>query len=133
MSQKQMTSSMAVAGAVMGAMLALFLIIIFTIVLITARKVPLHTHTDKVIDLPPTHRPPPPYSDRPLAVPQDPHTVVSFSQPHIMDRRQVDRMPGRMRHCELQNPTHHPLSYQEWMCHQNGADRVYINHREHYV
>ncbi|KAG7321015.1 hypothetical protein KOW79_015430 [Hemibagrus wyckioides] len=80
MSQKQMTSSMAVAGAVMGAVLALFLIIIFTIVLLTARKVPPHTHTDKVIDLPPTHRPPPPYSERPPAVPQDPHTVASFSQ-----------------------------------------------------
>ncbi|XP_058271125.1 nectin-3-like protein isoform X4 [Hemibagrus wyckioides] len=133
MSQKQMTSSMAVAGAVMGAVLALFLIIIFTIVLLTARKVPPHTHTDKVIDLPPTHRPPPPYSERPPAVPQDPHTVASFSQSHRMDRWQVDRTPGRMRHRELQNPTHHPLSYQEWICHQNGADRVYINHREHYV
>lgn len=36
---------------------------------------PIHS-----IDLPPTHRPPPPYSERPLAVPQDPHTVASFSQ-----------------------------------------------------
>ncbi|KAF4077584.1 hypothetical protein AMELA_G00209750 [Ameiurus melas] len=88
---------------------------------------------NKCIDLPPTHRPPPPYSGRPLAVPQDPLTVASFSQPYRMDKCQVDRMPGRMTHCELQNPTHHPLSYQEWICHQNGDDRVYINHREHYV
>ncbi|KAB5549053.1 hypothetical protein PHYPO_G00062820 [Pangasianodon hypophthalmus] len=116
-----MTSSMAVAGAVMGAVLALFLIIIFTIVLVTARKVPQHTHTDKVIDLPPTHRPPPPYSERPLAVPQDPHTVAFFSQPQRMDKCQVDRTSGRMTHPQLQNPSHHPLSYQEWICHQNGA------------
>lgn len=32
------------------------------------------------IDLPPTHRPPPPYNVRPLAAPQDSHTVASFSQ-----------------------------------------------------
>ena len=48
MSQKQMTSSMAVAGAIMGAVLALFLIAVFTIVLITARKAPPPTYTDKV-------------------------------------------------------------------------------------
>lgn len=48
MSQKQMTSSMAVAGAVMGVVLSLFLIIIFTTVLLTARKAPPHTHIDKV-------------------------------------------------------------------------------------
>ncbi|KAM9451591.1 nectin-3-like protein isoform 2-T2 [Clarias gariepinus] len=131
MSQKQMTSSMAVAGAVMGVVLSLFLIIIFTTVLLTARKAPPHTHIDKVIDLPPTHRPPPQYSDRPLAVPQDPHTASPLSQPHMMC--QVDKTPGRMTHREFQHPTHHPLSYQEWICHQNGDDRVYINHREHYV
>ncbi|KAF7696929.1 hypothetical protein HF521_005347 [Silurus meridionalis] len=133
MSQKQMTSSIAVTGAVMGAVLALFLIIIFTVVLFNARKAHTHTHADKVIDLPPTHRPPPPYSDRPFAVPQDLHPVASFSQPNRIDKCQVDRTPGRMTHHELQNPTHHPLSYQEWICHQNGADRVYINHRELYV
>lgn len=48
MSQKQMTSSMAIAGAVMGAVLALFLITVFTIVLLTARKAPPPTYTDKV-------------------------------------------------------------------------------------
>lgn len=48
MSQKQMTSSMAIAGAVMGAVLALFLITVFTIVLLTARKAPPTTYSDKV-------------------------------------------------------------------------------------
>lgn len=47
LSQKQMTSSMVIAGAVLGAVLALFLIIIFTIVLITARKASALTYTDK--------------------------------------------------------------------------------------
>lgn len=28
---------------------------------------------------------------------------------------------------------HGPPSRLEWVCHQSGTDRVYINHREHYV
>lgn len=28
---------------------------------------------------------------------------------------------------------HSPPSRLEWVCHQSGTDRVYINHREHYV
>ncbi|KAL7844222.1 hypothetical protein SRHO_G00227610 [Serrasalmus rhombeus] len=137
MSQKQMTSSMAVAGAIMGAVLALFLIAVFTIVLITARKAPPPTYTDKVIDLPPTHKPPPPYSERPPAIPlasQAPQ-VASVSQARRMEMRleQAERASSRVTRRELQSPTHQPLSYQEWICHQNGADRVYINHREHYV
>ncbi|XP_017573559.1 nectin-3-like protein isoform X2 [Pygocentrus nattereri] len=137
MSQKQMTSSMAVAGAIMGAVLALFLIAVFTIVLITARKAPPPTYTDKVIDLPPTHKPPPPYSERPPAIPlasQAPQ-VASVSQARRMEMHleQAERASSRVTRRELQSPTHQPLSYQEWICHQNGADRVYINHREHYV
>lgn len=27
---------------------------------------------------------------------------------------------------------HHPTQL-EWVCHQSGTDRVYINHKEHYV
>ncbi|XP_057217169.1 nectin-3-like protein isoform X2 [Triplophysa rosa] len=137
MSQKQMTSSMAIAGAVMGAVLALFLITVFTIVLLTARKAPPPTYTDKVIDLPPTHKPPPPYTERPPAIPlasQAPQ-VASFSQARRIERRYepAERVPGRQARRDIQNPTHHSLTYQEWICHQNGADRVYINHREHYV
>nr|XP_055036017.1 nectin-3-like protein isoform X2 [Misgurnus anguillicaudatus] len=137
MSQTQMTSSMAIAGAVMGAVLALFLITVFTIVLLTARKASPPTYTDKVIDLPPTHKPPPPYTERPPAIPlasQAPQ-VASFSQARRIERRYepAARAPGRLARRDIQNPTHHSLTYQEWICHQNGEDRVYINHREHYV
>lgn len=31
-----------------------------------------------------------------------------------------------------QRPTQQPARL-EWVCHQSGTDRVYINHREHYV
>ncbi|XP_052444104.1 nectin-3-like protein isoform X2 [Carassius gibelio] len=137
MSQKQMTSSMAIAGAVMGAVLALFLITVFIIVLITARKAPPPTYTDKVIDLPPTHKPPPPYTERPPAIPlasQAP-LVASFSQARRLERHYelAERAPVRVARGDPQSPTHHSLSCQEWICHQNGADQVYINHREHYV
>lgn len=29
--------------------------------------------------------------------------------------------------------TRNPPGRLEWVCHQSGTDRVYINHREHYV
>lgn len=50
------TSSVAVAGAVIGAVLALFIITIFVTVLLTPRK-KRPAYLDKVIDLPPTHKP----------------------------------------------------------------------------
>ncbi|XP_041949229.1 nectin-3-like protein isoform X3 [Alosa sapidissima] len=139
MSQEQRTSAMAVAGAIMGAILALFLITVFTIVLLTARKAPPPAYTDKVIDLPPTHKPPPPYSERrPSGIPARPvpPQVVTFKQVRqVADRRyeMAERPVIRTTQREMQSPVHQPLSYQEWVCHQNGADRVYINHREHYV
>ncbi|KAG5285128.1 hypothetical protein AALO_G00034370 [Alosa alosa] len=139
MSQEQRTSAMAVAGAIMGAILALFLITVFTIVLLTARKAPPPAYTDKVIDLPPTHKPPPPYSERrPSGIPARPvpPQVVTFKQVRqVADRRyeMAERPVIRTTQREMQSPIHQPLSYQEWVCHQNGADRVYINHREHYV
>ncbi|TRY97916.1 hypothetical protein DNTS_034140 [Danionella cerebrum] len=140
MSQKQMTSSMAIAGAVIGAVLALFLITVFTVVLLTARKAPSPTYTDKVIDLPPTHKPPPPYAEgteRSAGIPQVSQAPPrsSLSQARRMERRyeMPEHVPVRMSRRDLQSPSHHSLSYQEWICHQNGADRIYINHREHYV
>ncbi|XP_060054389.1 nectin-3 isoform X4 [Erinaceus europaeus] len=62
------TSSIAVAGAIIGAILALFIIAVFvTVLLIPRKKRP--SYLDKVIDLPPTHKPPPVYEDQspPLA------------------------------------------------------------------
>lgn len=47
-SQAQRSSSIAMAGAIMGAVLALFLITVFIIVILTARKAPSPAFTDKV-------------------------------------------------------------------------------------
>ncbi|GLD46982.1 nectin-3-like protein isoform X2 [Lates japonicus] len=138
-SQAERSNSIAVAGAVMGAVLALFLIAVFIIVILTARKAPPTAFTDKVIDLPPTHKPPPPYSERVPAVPLGVHAsqVAWLCQTRRAERR-----------CELTDGHHPPttrpgppgtqsptqqLSRLEWVCHQSGTDRVYINHREHYV
>ncbi|KAK6322252.1 hypothetical protein J4Q44_G00070440 [Coregonus suidteri] len=136
-SQEQRYNSIAVAGAVMGVVLALFLIAVFTIIILTARKTSPPAYTDKVIDLPPTHKPPPPYTERPPAIPLAVHApqVASLSQARRADRwfEMAERTPTRLTHQEPRSPSHQPLSYQEWVCHQNGTDRIYINHRENYV
>ncbi|KAJ7996001.1 hypothetical protein DPEC_G00232550 [Dallia pectoralis] len=137
LSQEQRSNSVAVAGAVMGAVLALFLIAVFTIVVLTARKTSPPAYSDKVIDLPPTHKPPPPYVGRPPAIPLAVHApqVAILSQPRGVGRRfeMAEKTPTKLTHREPPSPSHQPLSYQEWVCHRNGADRVYINHQEHYV
>ncbi|XP_070839821.1 nectin-3-like protein isoform X2 [Chaetodon trifascialis] len=138
-SQAERSNSIAVAGAVMGAVLALFLITVFIIVILTARKAPPTAYTDKVIDLPPTHKPPPPYCSGAPAVPLGVHAsqVAWLCQNRRAERRYelTDGQhpptarpgpPGR------RSPTQQ-LSRLEWVCHQSGTDRVYINHREHYV
>ncbi|XP_056910536.1 nectin-3-like protein isoform X2 [Takifugu flavidus] len=132
-SQAQRSSSIAMAGAIMGAVLALFLITVFIIVILTARKAPSPAFTDKVIDLPPTHKPPPPYSGRAPAAPLGVHAsqVAWLCQ----TRRAEDRYQsteGRRPPASRPGP-HSPPSRLEWVCHQSGTDRVYINHREHYV
>ncbi|XP_072302517.1 nectin-3-like protein isoform X3 [Eucyclogobius newberryi] len=135
------SNSIAVAGAVMGAVLALFLITVFIIVIVTARKAPPTAFSDKVIDLPPTHKPPPPYSERAPAVPLGVHAtqVAWLCQARRAERRyeQTDRpntetSSSRCRQVKQPSPTLQP-SHLEWVCHQSGTDRVYINHREHYV
>ncbi|XP_029375188.1 nectin-3-like protein isoform X2 [Echeneis naucrates] len=138
-SQAERSNSIAVAGAVMGAVLALFLIAVFIIVILTARKAPPPAFTDKVIDLPPTHKPPPPYCERAPAVPLGVHAsqVAWLCQNLSAERRYelTDRQhplktrpgpPGR------QAPSQQ-LPRLEWVGHQSGTERVYINHREHYV
>lgn len=47
-SQAQRSNFIAMAGAIMGAVLALFLITVFIIVILTARKAPSPAFTDKV-------------------------------------------------------------------------------------
>lgn len=47
-SRAERSNAVAVAGAVMGAVLALFLITVFIIVIFTARKAPPPAFTDKV-------------------------------------------------------------------------------------
>lgn len=47
-SQAERSNSITVAGAVMGAVLALFLITVSIIVILTARKAPPPAYTDKV-------------------------------------------------------------------------------------
>ncbi|KAJ0004372.1 hypothetical protein NQD34_010586 [Periophthalmus magnuspinnatus] len=145
-SRAERSNSIAVAGAVMGAVLALFLITVFIIVIITARKAPPPAFSDKVIDLPPTHKPPPPYSERTPTVPLGVHAsqVAWLCQARRAERRfeQTDppKPEAQSSWCRQlkqpestqQSPTHQP-SHLEWVCHQSGTDRVYINHREHYV
>ncbi|XP_074188283.1 nectin-3 isoform X3 [Rhinolophus sinicus] len=63
------TSSIAIAGAVIGAVLALLIIAVFVTVLLTPRK-KRPSYLDKVIDLPPTHKPPPMYDERSPPLPQ---------------------------------------------------------------
>ncbi|XP_031713336.1 nectin-3-like protein isoform X3 [Anarrhichthys ocellatus] len=138
-SQEERSNSIVVAGAVMGAVLALFLIAVFIIVILTARKAPPPAFTDKVIDLPPTHKPPPPYSERAPAVPLGVHAsqVAWLCQTRRADRRHeptdgqrpTATRPGPP---AARSPTQQ-LSRLQWVCHQSGTDRVYINHREHYV
>ncbi|XP_064158898.1 nectin-3-like protein isoform X2 [Anguilla rostrata] len=143
--QTSPTSSAAVAGAVIGAVLALFLITVFIIVLLTPRSSRPPTYMDKVIDLPPTHKPPPAYTERPGAIPLAVSTPQVYYPAQVYYPSQVrregrphhilaDAYPGPERGREMTSGrTHELLSYQEWICHLNGADRVHVHHREHYV
>ncbi|XP_005735671.1 nectin-3-like protein isoform X2 [Pundamilia nyererei] len=135
-SQAERSNSITVAGAVMGAVLALFLIVVFIIVIHTARKAQPPAFTDKVIDLPPTHKPPPPYSERAPAVPLGVHAsqVAWLCQTRRAEHRHTvtERQHPPTARRGAQSPTHQ-RSRLEWVCHQSGTDQVYINHREHYV
>ncbi|XP_071061573.1 nectin-3-like protein isoform X2 [Pseudochaenichthys georgianus] len=140
-SQAERSNSIVVAGAVMGAVLALFLIAVFLIVILTSRKAPPPVFADKVIDLPPTHKPPPPYSERAPAIPLGVHAsqVAWLCQRsrrpehrHELSDRQPPPPATRPGPPAAQSPTQR-LSRLQWVCHQSGTDRVYINHREHYV
>ncbi|KAL2311510.1 hypothetical protein Nmel_003232 [Mimus melanotis] len=147
------TSSVAVAGAVIGAVLALFIITIFVTVLLTPRK-KRPAYLDKVIDLPPTHKPAS-FEERTLSVPQKEAMLqkehFALQSPYIeRDAGNLQHMKavnGRQLTCEAEEPQEqeglqpmYPV-YQQTYCknwsnrypQNSGPGRVYINPREHYV
>ncbi|XP_042087044.1 nectin-3 isoform X3 [Ovis aries] len=149
------TSSIAVAGAVIGAVLALFIIAIFVTVLLTPRK-KRPSYLDKVIDLPPTHKPPPMYEEQSPPLPQK---DLLYQTEHLAQQTQfkeretgsVQRPNGlnsRRFDCEDENPVGEDRTQQMYplydqMRYQDGSpgrhhpysdlEGVYINPREHYV
>uniref|UniRef100_A0A8C0XNB0 Nectin-3 n=1 Tax=Castor canadensis TaxID=51338 RepID=A0A8C0XNB0_CASCN len=148
------TSSIAVAGAVIGAVLALFIIAVFVTVLLTPRK-KRPSYLDKVIDLPPTHKPHPVYEERSPPLPQkDLYQTEHFPLQTQFKEREVGSLQpsnglnSRRFDYDDENPVGedgiqqvYPLYNQ--MCHQDRSpsrhhqnsnpERVYINPREHYV
>ncbi|XP_024591137.1 nectin-3 isoform X2 [Neophocaena asiaeorientalis asiaeorientalis] len=149
------TSSIAVAGAVIGAVLALFIIAIFVTVLLTPRK-KRPSYLDKVIDLPPTHKPPPMYEGQSPPLPQKDllyqteHLPLQtqFKGREVGSLQRSNGLNSRRFDYEDENPVGedgiqqmYPLYNQ--MCYQDGSpgkyhpsrdlERVYINPREHYV
>ncbi|KAM9671118.1 nectin-3 isoform 2-T2 [Dama dama] len=149
------TSSIAVAGAVIGAVLALFIIAIFLTVLLTPRK-KRPAYLDKVIDLPPTHKPPPMYEEQSPPLPQKDLLYQTEHLPLQTQFREretgsVQRPNGlnsRRFDCEDENPvgedgTRQIYPLYDQMRHPDGSpgrhhprsdlEGVYINPREHYV
>ncbi|XP_030404424.1 nectin-3 [Gopherus evgoodei] len=147
------TSSVAVAGAVIGAVLALFIITIFVTVLLTPRK-KRPSYLDKVIDLPPTHKPPPSYEERAFTVSQKEVILQrerfplqsQYREREAGNLQNIKAVNGRQLNYEDENPlgqenlqqmypVHKQISYKDWSSkyHQNpGTGRIYINPREHY-
>ncbi|XP_077647058.1 nectin-3 [Lonchura striata] len=147
------TSSVAVAGAVIGAVLALFIITIFVTVLLTPRK-KRPAYLDKVIDLPPTHKPAS-FEERSLSVPQK---EAMLQKEHFALQSQYrERDAGNLQHmkavngrqltCEAEEPqeqeglqpmypVYQQTYYKNWSNRypqNSGPGRAYINPREHYV
>ncbi|XP_041319728.1 nectin-3 isoform X2 [Pyrgilauda ruficollis] len=147
------TSSVAVAGAVIGAVLALFIITIFVTVLLTPRK-KRPAYLDKVIDLPPTHKPAS-FEERTLSVPQK---EAMLQKEHFALQSQYrERDAGNLQHMKAVNgsqltcgaeepqeqeglqpmyPVYQQTYYKNWSNRypqNSGPGRAYINPREHYV
>ncbi|XP_053562919.1 nectin-3 isoform X2 [Bombina bombina] len=117
------TSSLAAAGAVIGTVIALFLITIFGVVLLTPKK-KRPAYLDKVIELPPMHRSCPVLEDQSIAAPvREYHYKVNTSN-HIKN------YPERKQNADYeQNP------FSGWRNNygQTRPTRAFINYREHYV
>ncbi|KAM7131068.1 nectin-3 [Ciconia maguari] len=147
------TSSVAVAGAVIGAVLALFIITIFVTVLLTPRK-KRPPYLDKVIDLPPTHKP----SSREEGAFSVPQKEAMLQKEHFALQNQYrEKDAGKLQHmkavngrqltCEAEEPqeqeglqhmypVYQQTYYKNWSSRypqNSGPGRVYINPREHYV
>ncbi|XP_064500195.1 nectin-3 isoform X4 [Pseudopipra pipra] len=147
------TSSVAVAGAVIGAVLALFIITIFVTVLLTPRK-KRPSYLDKVIDLPPTHKPSS-CEERAFSAPQK---EAMLQKEHFALQSQYrEKDAGNLQHMKAVNgrqltyeaeepeeqeglqpmyPVYQQTYYKNWSSRypqNSGPGRVYINPREHYV
>ncbi|XP_027504613.1 nectin-3 isoform X6 [Corapipo altera] len=147
------TSSVAVAGAVIGAVLALFIITIFVTVLLTPKK-KRPSYLDKVIDLPPTHKPSS-CEERAFSVPQK---EAMLQKEHFALQSQYrEKDAGNLQHMKAVNgrqltyeaeepeeqeglqpmyPVYQQTYYKNWSSRypqNSGPGRVYINPREHYV
>ncbi|XP_004761528.1 nectin-3 isoform X6 [Mustela putorius furo] len=149
------TSSIAVAGAVIGAVLALFIIAVFVTVLLTPRK-KRPSYLDKVIDLPPTHKPPPMYEERSPPLPQKDllyqtehlplqtqfkeREVGGLQHSNGLNRRRLDyedESPVGEDGIQQMYPLYSQICYQDRSPgkhrQSNEPERAYINPREHYV
>ncbi|XP_033623971.1 nectin-3 isoform X2 [Fukomys damarensis] len=148
------TSSIAVAGAVIGAVLALFIIAVFVIVLLTPQK-KRPSYLDKVIDLPPTHKPPPVYEECSSPLPQKDllyqteHLPLQteFKERDVGNLLPFNGLSSKRFDYEDENsvgedgiPQMYPLYNQ--MCYEEPStgkhlttdpEKIYINPREHYV
>ncbi|XP_051475439.1 nectin-3 isoform X1 [Apus apus] len=147
------TSSVAVAGAVIGAVLALFIITIFVTVLLTPRK-KRPSYLDKVIDLPPTHKPAS-CEERAFSVPQK--EAILHKEHFALQNQYREKYDGNLQHMKAVNgrqlpyeaeepqeqedlehmyPVFQQTYYKNWSSrYQQNSERgrVYINPREHYV
>ncbi|CAI5772884.1 nectin-3 isoform X2 [Podarcis lilfordi] len=127
------SSSVAVAGAVIGAVLALFIITIFVTVLLTPRK-KRPTYMDKMIDLPPTHKPPSSYEERARSLSQK-----EIILPKMVNCRQLSyEEENSLAHDSHQQmcPAFKQTNCKDWSSKKHPEPdnrRVYINPREHYV
>ncbi|XP_063126470.1 nectin-3 isoform X5 [Rattus norvegicus] len=147
------TSSIAVAGAVIGAVLALFIIAVFVTVLLTPRK-KRPSYLDKVIDLPPTHKPPPVYEERIPSLPQKNRLFQTERLPLQTQFKEkgagglqppngpIRRLDYEDENTVQEDGTQQMCPLYNQMCHQDRSphqhrprnpERLYINPREHYV
>uniref|UniRef100_A0A803SUB8 Nectin-3 n=1 Tax=Anolis carolinensis TaxID=28377 RepID=A0A803SUB8_ANOCA len=79
------SSPVAVAGAVIGAVLALFIITIFVTVLLTPKK-KRPSYLDKMIDLPPTQKPPSSYEERARSLSQKEIILPKYRENQCKDK-----------------------------------------------
>ncbi|XP_023557832.1 nectin-3 isoform X2 [Octodon degus] len=147
------TSSIAVAGAIIGAVLALFIIAVFVIALLTPRK-KRPSYLDKVIDLPPTHKPPPMYEQQspplpqkdllyqsehlPLQTPFKEREAGSLLPSNGLNSSRFDYEDNTVGENGTQQmyPLYSHVCYEDpstGRCQSTNPEKVYINPREHYV